>query len=78
MYRVKIVISHKNDAFVTKKVSTHLTKIFTAIFALAERLPTFATLKTTYFSQQHIMWIKDQLADHLVLFVITRLSLYSS
>ena len=34
----------KNNAFVAKIVNTHLTKIFIAIFALAERVPTFATL----------------------------------
>ena len=34
----------KNDAFVAKIVNTRLTKIFMAIFALNERLPTSATL----------------------------------
>ena len=34
----------KNGAFVAKIVITHLTKKFIAIFALAERLPTSATL----------------------------------
>ena len=34
----------KNDAFVAKIANTRLTKIFKALFALAERLPTFASL----------------------------------
>ena len=34
----------KNSAFVAQNVITHLTKKFIAIFALAERLPTSATL----------------------------------
>ena len=34
----------KNDAFVAKIVNTCLTKSFMASFALAERLPTSATL----------------------------------
>ena len=34
----------KNDTFVAKEVNTHLTKIFVAIFALAERLQTSANL----------------------------------
>ena len=34
----------KNDAFVAKIANTHLTKIFMAICALGERLPTSATL----------------------------------
>ena len=34
----------KNDAFVAKVVNTHLTKIFMAIFAPDERLPSSATL----------------------------------
>ena len=34
----------QNGAFVAKEVNVRLTKIFMAIFALAERLPTSATL----------------------------------
>ena len=34
----------KNDAFVAEIVNTRLTKIFMAIFAFDERLPTSATL----------------------------------
>ena len=34
----------KNDAFVAKRANTRLTKIFMVMFALAERLPTSATL----------------------------------
>ena len=34
----------KNDVFVAKKVNMLLTKVFMAIFSLAERLPTSATL----------------------------------
>ena len=34
----------KNDVFVAKITNARLTKIFEAIFALAERLPTSATL----------------------------------
>jgi len=37
----------KNDAFVAKIVNTRLTKIFMAIFALDERLPSSATLNNT-------------------------------
>ena len=41
----------KNDTFVTKQVTTRLTKVLMAIFALAERLPTSATLlHTTHFT----------------------------
>ena len=40
-------ITRKNDAFVAKIVNTRLTKILMAIFALAERLPTSATLQVT-------------------------------
>ena len=35
---------HKNDAFDAKIVNTRLTKIFIAIFAPDERLPSSATL----------------------------------
>ena len=38
----------KNDVFVAKKVNMRLTKVFMAIFALAERLPTSATLWTIF------------------------------
>ena len=34
----------KNSALVVKIANTSLTKIFTGLFALAERLPTSATL----------------------------------
>ena len=40
----KVVITRKNNAFVAKIVTTRLTKIFMAIFAPNERLPTSATL----------------------------------
>ena len=38
----------QNDAFVMKKVKIRLTKIFIAIFDLAEMLPTAATLGNTH------------------------------
>ena len=38
----------KNGAFVAKIVNTHLTKIFMAIFAPDERLPSSATLTFSY------------------------------
>ena len=37
-------ITHKNDAFVAKIANSRLTKVCVGIFALAERLPTSATL----------------------------------
>ena len=40
-------ITRKKNAFVAKIVNTHLTNIFIAFFALAERLPTSATLPKT-------------------------------
>ena len=40
----KFAISHKNDAFFAKIVNTRLTKIFMALFATDERLPSSATL----------------------------------
>ena len=43
-----------NDAFVAKIAITRLTKICVAIFALAERLPIFATLahiEPTHFNE---------------------------
>ena len=40
------MITRKNDASLAKIVNTRLTKIFVAIFALAERLSTSATLIT--------------------------------
>ena len=40
----KFAITRKNDAFVAKIVNTRLTKIFMAIFAPNERLPSPATL----------------------------------
>ena len=40
----KFAITHKNDAFFAKIANTRLTKTFVAFFALAERLPTSATL----------------------------------
>ena len=40
-------ITRKNDAFVAKIASMRLTKTFVAIFAVAERLPTTATLVQT-------------------------------
>ena len=46
---MQICDNAQNDAFVAKIANTRLTKICVAIFALAERLPTFATLETTYF-----------------------------
>ena len=42
-----IAIACKNDASVAKIPNRRLTKIFVAIFALAERLPTSATLTMT-------------------------------
>ena len=39
------MITRKNNAFVAKIVNTRLTKVFMAIFALAERLPISATLR---------------------------------
>ena len=41
----------KNDAFVAKIVNTRLTKIFMAIFAPQERLPSSATLLRGRFCQ---------------------------
>ena len=43
----------KNDAFVAKIVNTRLTKILMAIFALAERLPTPATLAASIANNWH-------------------------
>ena len=40
----KFTITRKNGAFVTKIENKRLTKVFMVIFALAERLPTSATL----------------------------------
>jgi len=40
----KFAITREDDAFVAKIENTLLTKIFMPIFALAERLPTSATL----------------------------------
>ena len=40
----KFAITRKNNAFVAKIVNIRLTKMCMAIFALAERLPTSATL----------------------------------
>ena len=40
----KFAITRKNYAFDAKIVTTHLTKIFMAIFAPDERLPSSATL----------------------------------
>ena len=40
----KFAITRKNDAFFGKIANTRLTKTFVAILALAERLPTSATL----------------------------------
>ena len=45
------VIKRKNDAFVAKIVNTCIKKIFMAIFALDERLPTSATLFVFCFAQ---------------------------
>ena len=45
----KFAIAHKNDAFVAKIVNMRLTKIFMAIFAPDERLPTSVTLNTSAF-----------------------------
>ena len=39
------MITRKNNAFVEKIVNTRLTKIFMAIFAPDERLPSSATLR---------------------------------
>ena len=39
---MQFAIRCKNDAFVAEKVNTRLAKVFMAIFALAERLPTSA------------------------------------
>jgi len=44
----KIAIMRNNDTFVAKIVNTHITKVFMAIFALAERLPTSTTLITSH------------------------------
>ena len=40
----KFAIERKNNAFAAKIVNTRLTKVFMVIFALAEMLPTSATL----------------------------------
>ena len=44
----KFAITRKKDAIVAKIVNLRLTKIFIAIFALVERLPTSATLAEEY------------------------------
>ena len=41
---LQVLITRKNDVFVTKIAYTYQTKIFTPIFALADRLPTSANL----------------------------------
>ena len=41
---LQIAITRKNDAFVAKNVNTRLTKIFMAIFAPDDSLPSSATL----------------------------------
>ena len=46
---VKIAITRKNDAFEAKIVNMRLTKIFIAIFAPDERLPSSATLQYNAF-----------------------------
>ena len=43
-----LVITRKNGVFVAKIVNMRLRKFFMAIFALAERLPTSATLNYVY------------------------------
>ena len=45
----------KNDAFDAKIVNTHLTKIFIAIFAPDERLPSSATLDTAILPYMRIL-----------------------
>ena len=45
---LQFAITHKNNALVTKIVNMRLTKIFQAIFAPDERLPSFATLLTIW------------------------------
>ena len=46
----------KNDTFVAKIVNTRLTKIFMAIFALDERLPSSATLELFFTSSKQCTW----------------------
>ena len=45
----------KNNAFVAKIVNTRLTKIFMAIFAPDERLPSSATLFDAFFVDQNLV-----------------------
>ena len=44
----KFAIMRNNDTFVAYIVNTRMTKVFMAIFALTERLPTSATLITSH------------------------------
>ena len=50
----KFAITRKNHAFVAKIVNTLLTKHFWAVFALAERLPTSATLVLHHKKNQYL------------------------
>ena len=55
----KFAITRKKDAFFAKVANTRLTKIWMAIFALAERLPTSATLqrRSVLFSQSALVFV---------------------
>ena len=52
----KFKVRRKNDAFVARIVNTRLTKIFMAIFALDERLPSSATLELFVTSSKQCTW----------------------
>ena len=59
----KFTITRRNDAFVAKIVNTRSTKIFKAIFALAERPPTSATLFQLDITR--LVWLLALTFDHL-------------
>ena len=63
----KFAIKRKNDAFVAKIANMRLTEIFVGIFALAERLPTAATLKYGNPSVQGTNRVSQKKAAHRML-----------
>ena len=60
------MILRKNDAFVAKIVNTRLTKIFMAIFAPNEMLPSSATLlHNDPITIQKILLAEDPFKDYI-------------
>ena len=65
-YFCKFAITRKNDAFDAKIVNTRLTKIFSAIFAPDERLPSSDSYQSALLPIKIALFLGIPFHDHLI------------